>query len=105
MPVERQPCVYFLARGVRGYLYIGVTSDLTRRVWEHRAGVRSGWAKGKGCVLLVRFEPFERMEDAIAREKQLKNWRRGWKQNLVEEQNPHWEDWAVQLGFDPLPGK
>jgi putative endonuclease len=103
--LERQPCVYLLASGPRGYLYIGVTSDLVRRVLEHRAGIRSGWAKERGCVVLVRYELFERMEDAIAREKQLKNWHRGWKQNLVEEQNPHWQDLAVGLGFDPLPGR
>jgi putative endonuclease len=103
MSVERQPCVYFLASGTRGYLYIGVTSDLVRRVWEHRNGVRSGWAKEKGCKLLVRFELFGDMPAAIAREKQLKNWRRPWKQNLVEESNLHWRDLAVDLGFDPLP--
>jgi putative endonuclease len=104
MPIEREPCVYFMASGVRGYLYIGVTSDLMRRVWEHRNGVRSGWAAENGCRLLVRYELFERMDDAIAREKQVKNWHRPWKQALVEEQNLHWRDLAVDLGFDRLEG-
>jgi putative endonuclease len=103
MILERQPCVYFMSSGPRGYLYIGVTSDLMRRIYEHRNGVRSGWAKQKGCLLLVRYEIFEDMISAIAREKQLKNWHRPWKQNLVEEQNPHWRDMAVELGFEPLP--
>jgi putative endonuclease len=94
-----------MASGTRGYLYIGVTSDLIRRIYEHREGVRSGWAKEKDCVLLVHFEMFGDMEAAIAREKQLKNWHRPWKQNLVEEHNPHWRDLAVDLGFDPLPGR
>lgn len=103
MPLERLPCVYIMASGTRGYLYIGVTSDLMRRIYEHRNGIRSGWAKEKGCTLLVRYEMFDRMDEAIAREKQLKNWHRGWKQNLVEEHNLHWRDLAVDLGFERLP--
>ena len=94
-----------MASGIRGYLYIGVTSDLVRRIWEHRNGVRSGWAKEKGCVVLVRYELFADMPTEIAREKQLKNWHRGWKQNLVEENNLHWRDLAVDLGFERLPGR
>jgi len=101
--IERQPCVYVMASGPRGYVYIGVTSDLLRRVHEHRSGLRSGWAHEKKCFRLVRFEMFGDMERAIAREKQLKNWHRPWKLNLVEENNLHWEDLAVGLGFDPLP--
>ena len=104
MRIERQPCVYFLASGPRGYVYIGVTSDLVRRVWEHRSGVRTGWASENGCVRLVRYELFGEMDGAIARETQLKNWHRPWKLNLIEEQNRHWRDLAVDLGFDPLPG-
>lgn len=103
MAIHRQPCVYFLASGPRGYIYTGVTSDLVRRVYEHRNGIHSGWARDKGCVLLVRFELFEDMERAITREKQVKNWRRAWKINLIEENNLHWRDLAVDLGFDPLP--
>ena len=103
MPIDRQPCVYILASGLRGCVYIGVTSDLIRRIYEHRNGLRSGWAYEKGCFLLVRYELFETMEAAIAREKQLKRWHRPWKLNLVEENNLHWEDLATGLGFDPLP--
>jgi putative endonuclease len=93
-----------MASGPRGAVYIGVTSDLPKRVWQHRNAQGSGWAREQSCRMLVRFEPFETMGDAIAREKRLKNWHRGWKLNLVEENNLHWEDLAVTvLGFDPLP--
>ena len=101
--MDREPFVYILASQFRGTIYIGVTSDLMRRIWEHRAGIRSGFATRYAVHRLVRFEPFGDMESAIAREKQLKRWHRRWKINLIEEMNPHWEDLAVGLGFDPLP--
>ncbi|HEY6916920.1 MAG TPA: GIY-YIG nuclease family protein [Allosphingosinicella sp.] len=98
-----QPMVYILASERRGTLYVGVTSDLLRRIHEHRAGERSGFAGRYGAYRLVYFEAHETMPDAIAREKRLKNWHRQWKVNLIEEKNPHWEDLAVGLGFEPLP--
>ena len=102
MPIERQPCVYILASGHYGTLYIGVTSDLPRRLWQHREGVTGGFASQYKVHRLVHFEQFDDMERAIAREKQLKNWRREWKINLINGANPHWGDLAVGLGFEPL---
>ncbi len=101
--MERQPFVYILASQRRGTLYIGVTSDLTRRIWEHRSGARPGFATRYKVTRLVHFEEFGDMYAALEREKQLKRWHRQWKINLIEERNPHWEDLAVALGFDPLP--
>src|SRR5687768_6392518 len=103
--MERSPFVYILASGFRGTLYIGVTSDLPARIWEHREGIKSGFAKRYAVHRLVYFEPFDDMDSAIAREKQLKRWHRQWKINLIEEQNPRWEDLAVGLGFEPLREK
>jgi putative endonuclease len=102
--MDRDPFVYILASQFRGTIYIGVTSDLMRRIWEHRSGVRSGFPKRYSVYRLVHFEPFGDMERAISREKQLKRWHRPWKINLIEEKN-HWEDLAVGLGFERLPDK
>ncbi|MFC7497862.1 GIY-YIG nuclease family protein [Enterovirga sp. GCM10030262] len=101
--MERQPSVYILGSQPRGTLYIGVTSDLLRRIWEHRSGVRRGFTHRYKVHRLVYFEQCGDMERAILREKQLKRWHRQWKINLVEERNPHWDDLAVGLGFEPLP--
>ncbi len=101
--MERQPCVYVLASGGVGTIYIGVTSDLIARLHQHRAGTVPGFASKYGVDRLVRFEQFGTMELAIAREKQLKRWRREWKLNLIESENPDWLDLAVGLGFE-APG-
>ena len=100
--MERQPCVYILAKKFNGTLYIGVTSDLMKRLYEHRNGLMKGFASRYHIARLVRFEMFDDMEHAIAREKQLKNWHRQWKMNLIESENPNWVDLTVGLGFDPL---
>jgi putative endonuclease len=102
MRQERLPCVYILASGHYGTLYVGVTSDLVGRLWQHRNGVLPGFTKRYGVHGLVHFEVFETMEQAIAREKQLKRWRRQWKINLINEGNPEWADLAVGLGLPPL---
>ena len=103
---DRQPCVYILASQPRGTLYIGVTSDLTARLWQHREEALPGFTSRYGVKRLVWFEMRGDMEAAILREKQLKRWHRQWKINLIEATNPHWADLAVGLGFDPLaPGK
>ena len=102
MPIERKPCVYILASQPRGTLYIGVTSDLEKRIWQHREGVTGGFATRYRVHRLVRFEMLGDMEQAILREKQLKRWHRQWKINLIERDNPHWDDLAVGLGFEPL---
>lgn len=100
--MERQPCVYILASRRHGSSYIGVTSDLRKRIYEHRAGLFEGRAKKHGIRHLVHFEMFDDMHSAIAREKQLKAWKRDWKNVLIEKDNPFWEDRALWLGFGPL---
>ncbi|MES2497926.1 MAG: GIY-YIG nuclease family protein [Pseudomonadota bacterium] len=99
--MDRQPCVYILASDRNGTLYIGVTSNLLKRLYEHRSGDVPGFTTRYGVTKLVRFELFEDMLGAIAREKQLKNWHRDWKVNLIEQDNPRWEDLAISLGFEP----
>ena len=102
MQRDRQPCVYILASKRNGYLYIGVTSNLMQRIYQHREGIFSGYSKARNTKLLVRFEFFDRMDDAIVREKRLKSWMRNWKIELIESQNLYWEDLAIGLGFDRL---
>ena len=99
----KQPCVYVLASQPYGTLYIGVTSDLIARTYQHRAGEVKGFTSKYGVVRLIRFELFDTMHDAIAREKQLKRWHRQWKINLIESENPHWVDLAPGLGLPPAP--
>ena len=103
--MERAPFVYILASRFRGTLYIGVTSDLVRRIWEHREGIRSGFPARYSVYRLVYVEAFADMDAAITREKQLKRWHRPWKINLIEADNARWEDLAVGLGFAPLADK
>jgi len=102
MPIEREPCVYILASQPRGTLYIGVTSNLIQRLYQHRQDITVGFTSRYGVHRLVRLEMFGDMEAAILREKKLKRWYRQWKINLVERDNPHWVDFAIDLGFDPL---
>ena len=102
MRQERYPCVYILASGHYGTLYIGVTSNLEQRLWQHRNQATPGFASRYEVNRLVHFEMFGDMERAIAREKQLKNWRRDWKINLINGENPEWRDLAVGLGFEPM---
>ncbi|HEX5391848.1 MAG TPA: GIY-YIG nuclease family protein [Rhodocyclaceae bacterium] len=84
--------MYILASKPNGTLYIGVTSDLVKRVWEHKQDLVEGFTKQYGVHDLVYFEQHESMPAAIEREKQLKHWNRQWKINLIEEQNPGWRD-------------
>jgi putative endonuclease len=88
----KQPCVYILASGRNGTLYVGVTSDLVRRVWEHRSDAVDGFTKRYGVHQLVYAEFHTTMEEAILREKRLKKWRRAWKIRLIQEDNPAWRD-------------
>ena len=101
--MERQPCVYLLARGSHSTFYTGVTSDLVSRIWQHRTEATQGFTARYGIKRLVWFEVHETMESAILREKQIKRWRRQWKYDLVNADNPTWRDLAEDLGFDPLP--
>jgi putative endonuclease len=84
--------VYLLASKPQGTLYIGVTSDLVKRVWEHKCKVVPSFASRYGVDNLVWFETHDSAEAAIGREKQLKEWRRAWKISLIESGNPHWID-------------
>jgi putative endonuclease len=84
--------VYILASRKHGTLYLGVTSDIVRRVYEHRTKATSGFTKRYGVDKLVWFEIHEDAISAITREKELKKWRRDWKIRLIEEQNPAWDD-------------
>ncbi|WP_380880004.1 endonuclease [Sphingomonas sp. DBB INV C78] len=100
--IERRPCVYILASAFNGTLYIGVTSDLLRRVAQHREGMFDGFTKRHGIKCLVYWEAAGTMEAAIPREKQIKRWRRDWKRNLIERDNQSWLDLAVSFGLEPL---
>jgi len=84
--------VYLMASRRNGTLYLGVTSDLLARGAQHRSGAFEGFAAKYGCTRLVWFEPCPDMAGAIAREKELKKWRRAWKMALIEEANPQWLD-------------
>jgi putative endonuclease len=94
---QRQPAVYILASRRNGTLYIGVTSDLLQRVWQHRTGVVPGFTKRYGCKTLVWYELHSTMPDAIAREKQLKGGSRKRKLDLIETANLDWRDLYEEL--------
>ena len=96
--MKRGGSVYILTNISNDVLYIGVTSDLIVRVAEHKDGKFSDSFTSKyNCNKLVYFENFLNIEEAIAREKQLKNWRRQWKENLIREANPEWKDLSGDL--------
>lgn len=88
----KQPCVYLLASKRNGTLYTGVTSDLIQRVWQHKNDVVEGFTKRYQVHTLVWFEVHETMASAIAREKAIKEWKRAWKVELIEKNNPTWRD-------------
>jgi putative endonuclease len=90
--VPRQPAVYILASKRNGTLYIGVTSELAKRVWQHKNDVVDGFTKRYSVHQLVWYELHETMESAIKREKTLKNWKRIWKLELIETSNPGCQD-------------
>ena len=84
--------VYLLASQRNGTLYVGVTSDLVKRVWEHKQDLVGGFTKRYQVHRLVHYEVFEDIRDAIVRERRIKKWKRGWKVQLIEEENPGWND-------------
>jgi putative endonuclease len=96
--VCKTPCVYILASGRNGTLYIGVTSELFERVGVHRQDLVDGFTKKYGVHRLVYYEMHETMDAAIRREKQLKKWNRAWKLRLIERMNPEWEDLFDEAG-------
>ena len=93
----KQPCVYILASERNGTLYVGVTSNLVKRVWEHKNDLVQGFTKRYGVHTLVWYESHETMESTIARERAIKEWRRAWKLELIEERNPAWRDLYEEL--------
>ena len=93
----KQPCVYILASKKNGTLYAGVTSDLIKRVWQHKNNLVDGFTKEYQVHLLVWYELHETMESAITREKNIKAWKRLWKLRLIEETNPDWNDLFDQI--------
>lgn len=94
---SKNPAVYILATIPRGTLYTGVTSDLRKRVWEHKNGSVGGFSGHYKVHLLVYFELHRDMISAIRREKQIKKWNRAWKIELIEQHNPEWKDLWVDL--------
>ena len=90
--MNKQPAVYILASKRNGTLYIGVTSDLVKRIWEHKNNVVEGFTKRYSVHQLVWYEVHESMESAIEREKRLKGWKRKWKLELIESSNTNWQD-------------
>ena len=93
----KQPAVYIMASRRNGTLYVGVTSDLSRRAYQHREGLVAGFTRRYGCRLLVWYEYYERMDDAIAREKQIKAGSRADKIALIVAINPEWRDLYLDL--------
>ena len=90
--------VYIMASRRNGTLYTGVTNDLVHRAWEHREGLIPGFTHKYGCRILVWYEEYFDIRDAIQREKNIKQYYRKWKLNLIEEMNPEWEDLYLVLG-------
>ncbi len=90
--MNKQPGVYILANKRNGTLYIGVTSDFVKRIWEHKNNMVEGFTKKYNVHQLVWYETHESMESAIMREKRLKDWKRAWKLELIESKNPDWLD-------------
>jgi len=90
--MDKQYFVYILASKQNGTLYTGMTSDLVKRIWQHKNDMVDGFTKTYRVKLLVYFEVHHEAEEAIKREKQIKKWNRKWKLELIEENNPNWDD-------------
>ena len=88
----KQYFVYILASKRNGTLYIGVTNNLNKRVWQHKSGLVDGFTKKYGVHILVHYERFDNIDSAIVREKRIKKWNRKWKLELIEKFNPEWKD-------------
>lgn len=94
--------VYILASQKKGTLYIGVTNHLQRRVYEHKMGIQKGFTKKYGVSMLVYFEEFQSIEEAMRREKNMKKWKRNWKIKHIESENPNWDDLSKDWYDDTL---
>ena len=84
--------VYIMASGRNGTLYIGVTSDLVMRAWQHREGLVPGFTRKHGCKMLVWYQAYDDLQEARLRELQMKKWKRQWKLSTIELMNPDWQD-------------
>ena len=98
--MEKSAHVYLMSNQHNNVLYIGVTNNLTRRVAEHKAKINKGFTYKYNIEKLVYFETTDSMHDAIGREKQLKNWKREWKNQLINTTNPDWTDLSLSIGVD-----
>ena len=99
----RQYYVYMLASRPGGALYVGVTNDLVKRVYEHKNRMIAGHTKQYGIDRLVYFEVYSAARDAIQREKNIKHWPRAWKTRLITRSNAAWRDLYEEIGGDPVP--
>ncbi len=97
--MQKSYFVYILASRRNGTLYVGVTNELGRRVWEHREGTASSFTRKYGVKLLVHYEVFDEIADAINRETRLKKWNRRWKLELIEKANPDWKDLYAEVAI------
>jgi len=97
--MKKEPCVYILASKKNGVLYVGVTSNLIQRIWQHKNKQVSGFTQKYNAHILVYFEVHEIMESAILREKQIKKWKREWKISIIEKSNSKWLDLWEQLSL------
>jgi putative endonuclease len=95
--MDRQPAVYILASRRNGTLYVGVTSNLPARIWQHCNDLIDGFTREHRVHILVYYEMHESMLAAITREKQIKGWKRLWKLRLIEAKNPHWRDLFAEV--------
>ena len=95
--MNKQLFVYILASKRNGTLYTGITSDLVKRVWQHKNNSVEGFTKKYNVKILVYYEICNDAESAITREKRIKKWRRAWKLRLIEEKNPHWKDLYYEI--------
>jgi putative endonuclease len=98
--MKKNPAVYILASSRNGTLYIGVTSNLVERIWQHKSDLLEGFTKKYQIHILVYYELLKTMKAAILREKQLKKWNRSWKLKLIEEYNPKWRDLYGELSHN-----
>ena len=98
--MELQGYIYMLANNYNNVLYIGVTRDLQRRVAEHKLHINKGFSYKYNTNKLVYHEVYNRLDVAIQREKQLKNWKREWKDKLINDFNPEWRDMTEEIGVD-----
>jgi putative endonuclease len=95
--MNKQYYVYILTKGRNSTFYVGMTSNLAKRIWEHKNKVGDGFTKKYNIDLLVYYEVFDDPENAIKREKRLKKWNRAWKMKIIEEKNPNWDDLYEQI--------